>query len=168
MHYLSDEIPGNITTNPPGHFVVAIGRALSETTLDIEVHASIATAARLLNSPDTHVLICQPVYSTSSGTKLARANSASYVGLVKDLVISANAEGDIQTDGNFVAPTNKWDAVTGDSGGLTPGATYYLSPDTVGKITSAVPTTVGDYIVVIGTALSSTKMKLVHEQTILL
>jgi len=54
--------------------------------------------------------------------------------------------------------TGNWDILSGGSGGLTAGATYYLSPSTAGKITSTRPTTAGQFVKKVGIAISTTVM----------
>lgn len=56
--------------------------------------------------------------------------------------------------------TAQWDAVTGQSGGLTRGAVYYLSQSVIGGITTTRPSTPGTYTTRVGIALSPTVMAL--------
>lgn len=110
------------------------------------------------------ITICQPVYakSTAEQVDLARANASgtkNVLGLVADASIAADAVGAIQTDGVITATTAEWDAVTGQTGGLTPGAEYWLSAATAGMITPTVPGA-GAYLVRIGTALSTTVLEI--------
>jgi len=58
--------------------------------------------------------------------------------------------------------------VTGETGGLTPGAVYYLDPDTPGNLTQTAPTTTGDFVVRVGRAISATAMEISVSQPILL
>lgn len=64
--------------------------------------------------------------------------------------------------GLVVLIASAWDAVTGGSGGLTPGTTYYLSQATPGHLTTVKPGS--GQVVVIGTALSPTAMQVVPQQ----
>lgn len=64
----------------------------------------------------------------------------------------------IQEDGVVTLTTAEWDVVTSGSGGLTPGARYYL--DTAGKITTTAPTAPGTFVTPIGRAITSTIMAL--------
>lgn len=57
--------------------------------------------------------------------------------------------------------------VTGLSG-LTPGATYYLSAATKGLMTTTPPSTVGQYVVKLGKAVSATEFNFNPEVAILL
>ena len=55
-------------------------------------------------------------------------------------------------------PTNIWDGVTGQTGGLTTGANYYLSAATPGKMTTVAPSSAGDFIILLGVARDPTTM----------
>jgi hypothetical protein len=103
------------------------------------------------------------VYISAAGTfKLAQANgitNGSIVGLAI-ATIAAGASGNIATSGTETLTTAQWDAVTGQTGGLTPGSAYYLDPATAGALTSTNPSTVGQVSVTVGRALSTTQMSL--------
>ena len=113
-----------------------------------------------------------PLYSSGPGT-VTRANATSgitaqVVGLVSDTSIAIGASGGIQTTEILTATTTQWDVISGQLGGLTEGATYYLSSITPGKITTAAPTIVGQYVVIIGTAVSFTQMSINIQPFVLL
>ena len=122
------------------------------------------------NNNVASIVIGSPVYNDGAGTvDLAQADAAATVevlGLVKDATIAAAASGAIQTDGIMVATTAQWDACTGDVGGLTPGSVYFLDPDDAGKITKTAPTAVGDFVVRLGKAISTTEMEITILQPI--
>lgn len=63
----------------------------------------------------------------------------------------------VQTQGVLTLTTEQWDAITGDTGGLTRGVPYYLvpAPDD-GLLTTTAPTDSGDFVVRVGIALSAT------------
>ncbi|GEM_PF-858224 len=113
-----------------------------------------------------------PVYSSGADSvKRAQANAKStsrLAGLVYDPTVAAGASGNIAQSGVLVGTTAQWDAVAGTTGGLTFGTLYFLDPANVGKITSVVPTMVGQCNVLIGTALSPTELELQTQQPILL
>ena len=113
---------------------------------------------------------CTPVYVKSNGNvDKAQADAAATVevlGLVKDTSIAAGASGNIQTDGVLSATTAEWDAVAGTTGGLTPGAVYYLDPATVGEITEVAPTATGEFVVRAGLALSDTELDISVQEPI--
>ena len=122
------------------------------------------------NNNVASVVIGSPVYNDSAGTvDLAQADAAATVevlGLVKDATIAAAASGAIQTDGVIAATTAQWDVATGDVGGLTAGSVYYLDPDTAGMLTTTAPTAVGDFVVRVGKAISTTEMEITVLQPI--
>jgi hypothetical protein len=117
----------------------------------------------LVNGHGSNIVICEPVYEMSNGqVDLARANAEAttrVLGLVYDTAIADTEAGNIIVDGFLTASTAQWDAVTGQTGGLTPGALYYLSVATAGKLTSDGPDTVGDFVARVGRAVSVTRME---------
>ena len=119
---------------------------------------------QLVNGESVSITICQAVYIGGVSTcRLARANALSTsrpVGLVKDTTIAAGAAGAVTTNGIVTATTAQWDAVTGGSGGLTPGAVYYLSSATAGNITSTPPSADDSFVCQLGVALSATKLSM--------
>ncbi len=133
----------------------------SSDTLDAAV--SEVDIVQKMNANASTIDICSPVYVKTSGDiDLARANASTtrrVLGLVKDAAgIATSAAGSIQTDGVMTATTGQWDAVTGETGGLTEGAVYYLSAATAGKLTTTAPSTATQYVVPVGLALSTTEM----------
>lgn len=131
------------------------------------------TVMQLVNDEASPVVIGAPVYSDAAGGfKKARANAvgtSKVIGLVADSPSIANgATGGVALDGNLTATTAEWDAVAGTTGGLTFNTIYYLDPATAGKITPTAPTTVGQLVVEIGKALSTTDLKISIQQSILL
>lgn len=128
---------------------------------------------QLVNDEATPVVIGAPVYSDAAGGfKKAQANAAAtskVVGLVAQSPSIANGvAGAVNLDGIQTCTTVQWDAVTGGSGGLTFNTYYYLDPATAGKLTTTAPTSVGQLVVQIGQALSTTDMKINIQQSILL
>lgn len=113
-----------------------------------------------------------PVYISSGGTfQLARANAAATegaIGLIRDSSIAVAANGTIQTDGVLTASTSEWDAITGQTGGLTPGSIYFLSAATAGQLTTTAPTATGHYVRAIGRAISTTSLEISIQPSILL
>ena len=78
-----------------------------------------------------------PIYFTSSGTwSLAQADFETT--LVHYVVSQKTGSAPISytaiTNGELTLTTGQWDLITNQSGGLTPGSTYYLSSFTAGKI----------------------------------
>jgi len=114
----------------------------------------------LSNGEATAVVIGTPAYVFSANTvKKAQANASGTteaIGLIRDTSIAAGATGSVQLDGQLSATTAQWDAITGGTGGLTAGSTYYLSASTSGQLTTVAPTTTGQFVLRIGKALSTT------------
>jgi hypothetical protein len=112
------------------------------------------------NGEVSSIAIGRAVYCSAAGSvRLANANAAGttvVVGLVAASSIASSASGAIANAGFLTATTSEWDAVTGQTGGLTFGATYYLDNATAGKITSTAPGS--GYIVAVGVAMSTTKL----------
>lgn len=118
------------------------------------------------------IVICSPVYVKSNGhVDLAKADASATsraFGLVLDTSIATTVSGYIQAEGILTATTGQWDAVAGTSGGLAAGTVYYLSAATAGLLTATPPSTVGQSIVEIGQALSTTELKITPSRPILL
>lgn len=133
------------------------GRVTAGTTTSTNVVTDTAT-----NGEASAIAIGRAVYvSATNQVRLANANSASttnVVALVASTSINSSASGNIAVAGMLEATTTQWDAVTGQSGGLTPGATYFLSNTTAGALTTTAPTS--GHVVPVGTAVGTTKLRL--------
>lgn len=118
------------------------------------------------------IVIGTPVYVKSDGdVDKAQANAigtCTNIGIVRDTTINAAAAGNIQFEGIVTATTGQWDAVTGGSGGLTPGLYYYVSAATAGLLTTTAPSTVGQVVKEALWAISTTEALIVHTYAILL
>jgi len=129
-------------------------------------------ASTATNGEAGAIVIGAPVYLFSGGTvkkaKADAAGTANVLGLVATVSIAAAGSGQVWTSGKVTATTGQWDAVTGGSGGLVAGTTYYLDPATAGRLTSTAPTTAGQLVVSVGTAMSTTELLLRVEPAILL
>lgn len=116
----------------------------------------------LTNGEAGAVVIGAPVYISAASTyKKAKGDAAGTTpvfGLQVDVSVAAAGTGSIQTEGILAATTVQWDAITGQSGGLTPNAYYYLSNATAGLLTLTQPST--GYWQVVGIAVSTTEMKI--------
>lgn len=117
-------------------------------------------------------VIGMPVYiDAADGCKQAKADAAGTskpIALCKDVSIAAAQPGSFLTSGILAATTAQWDAIKGASGGLVAGTVYYLSAATKGLLTATAPSTVGQYVVEIGIAISTTELKLNIKPSILL
>jgi hypothetical protein len=139
----------------------------------ISVSSAALSTYSATNGEAGSVVIGAPVYSFGAGSiKKAQANGAAtaeVLGLVADATIATATIGTIALSGLLSATTGQWDAVvTGAAGGLVFGTKYFLDPSTAGKLTTTPPTTVGQYLVYIGTAFSTTEMMLDPGEAILL
>lgn len=133
------------------------GRVTNGTAASTEVLTTTAT-----NGEVSAIAIGRAVYVSGAGqVKLANANAAgttNVVALVAATSISSSASGNLAVSGVLTATTTQWDAVTGQSGGLTFGATYFLSNTTAGALTTTAPTS--GHIVPVGVAIGTTKLRL--------
>lgn len=111
------------------------------------------------------------VYAKANGhVDSAQANAAGTtecLGLAAEEILTT-ATGPIQTAGTLVLTTGQWDTITGQTGGLTPGAYYYVSPTASGSLTTTAPTTAGQFVAPVGLAHSTTEMEIRPERAILL
>lgn len=121
--------------------------------------ASSNLAITLTNNQGSTINIGQVVYSFSAdNVRLGIASgsgSKGAIGLVGDTTIANSASGSIITHGVLSATTGQWDAVTGQTGGLTSGALYYLDNATAGAMSTTAPAS--GWVICIGRALSTTK-----------
>lgn len=133
------------------------GRVTAGTTTSTNVVTDTAT-----NGEASAIAIGRAVYvSAANQVRLANANASgttNVVALVASTSINSSASGSIAVAGVLEATTTQWDAVTGQSGGLTFGATYFLSNTTAGAITTTAPTS--GHVVPVGIALGTTKLRL--------
>jgi hypothetical protein len=110
------------------------------------------------------IVIGTPVYNdVNDGVKKAKADASGtkdVIGLMRDASTAAAASGAVQVNGVLSATTGQWDTAFGTSGGLTKGTRYYLSGTTAGLGAGTAPSTVGQYVVELGLALSTTELLL--------
>lgn len=140
--------------------VDAYGRVTSGVAAGSSTTSNLAVP--LTNAEAGAINIGQAVYSSGGGSvKKAVANATGtkdVVGLVVDTSVNASANGNIATAGVVTATTAQWDAVTGQTGGLTAGAVYFLSAATAGGLTSTMPAT--GFVCRAGRALSTTQLEI--------
>lgn len=112
------------------------------------------------NANAAAITIGMPVYiSAADSVDLAVASGVTTtyaIGLVEDASIDASVTGFVLTDG--VLTSADWTTVTG-AATLTAGSTYFLDPVTPGMLTTTAPTTAGQFVVRIGTAVSTTMLE---------
>ena len=102
----------------------------------------------------------QPVWmdTLGGGVDLTKADSllTSYCfGVVGDASIATTATGNIVHRG--VVTLADWTAITG-SESLTNGETYFVDPANAGKLVTAAPSTTGEFIMLVGRAISATEL----------
>lgn len=130
-----------------------------------------------LDNADTQAVIrCQPiavVVSSSDATLGVGVLANNQLGPARYRVLglvfvgaASGASMQIQTEGRFQATTTEWDLVTGQSGGLTPAAAYYLGPR--GTLTRDAPSSAGEVETFVGVAMSTTKLNLRIKEPVLM
>lgn len=113
----------------------------------------------------------QVVYlDTNDGVKKAKADAAGTANAfaLASIAVTNGVAGVYATDGILTLTTGQWDTAFGTSGGLTANAIYYLSAATAGLGTGTAPATVGQYVVRLGIALSTTELAIGIRDPILL
>jgi len=96
---------------------------------------------------------------TETDVIYARANAANTSNVAGLASSSGEYPGyvNVQAAGPLTLTTDQWDARTGQTGGLTPQAIYYLSAATPGALTTTPPSN-PNYITPVGFAMSATTM----------
>lgn len=117
-------------------------------------------AVSLTNNTGSTIGKLKALYKTTTADQIALAKADAsttqrFIGFAA-AAINNGAAGTVITDGVAVGLTTDWDAVTGQTGGLTPGSVYYLSDVTAGTITTNPPSS--DWRVPVGVAISTTQM----------
>ncbi|SRR6266487_1927135 len=113
----------------------------------------------------------QVVYlDTNDGVKKAKADASgtAYAFALATTTISNGVAGVYATDGILSLTTGQWDTAFGTAGGLTANTIYYLSATTAGLGTATAPSTVGQYVVRLGIAVSTTELDIGIRDPILL
>lgn len=125
------------------------------------------------NESGGSLVIGTPIYFTGTANEVDNAKAdalatARVAGLVSDVSIADASPGGALTNGRLTATTTQWDAITGQTGGLTPGDKYYLDPATAGKLTATPPSADGQVMAPIGQAVSSTVMSVDVDRIVVL
>lgn len=119
------------------------------------------------NNTGGALVIGSPVYVSGGNAIPAQADAQSTIrvaGLVSDISVADGDPTEVLTDGVLEATTGQWDAVTGQVGGLTEGADYFLDEANPAQMKTTAPTT--GFIVRLGHALSSTEFEIEIQQPI--
>lgn len=120
----------------------------------------------------TPIIFGSPVYVAGNDSfRQAQANAAptsKVFGLSASPTAAGGAAMSVQMNNILTGTTAQWDAVTGQTGGLTANARYFLSPTTAGRLTTTAPQTTGQYVAPVGIAKSSVDMQIDIDSTILL
>ena len=119
----------------------------SEATLKVYQNAFMGSLMRGMPVAIHNQTFVKPADATDSALKYT-------VGLVFDEAVLVSAPATVVVSGPLVATTAEWDFVTGQSGGLTPGAPYFLS-NVAGRMLTVAP--VSGYNQKLGVALTSTE-----------
>ena len=73
----------------------------------------------------------------------------------------------LQYEPDGILEQSDWTGIIGTTS-LSPGQTYFLSPDSPGQLTALAPITSGQLVVKVGFALTSTRLEIEIEEPILL
>ncbi len=136
-------------------------------TDDVAALASTTASAAptvVTNNETQNITLGQPVCgAVDLSVILADAGVAgkqNVIGLISTISIDGSGgTGNMLSTGLITGTTVQWDAVTGQIGGLTPFATYFLDVGG-GRITATPPFDTGLYICAIGQAISSTVLSI--------
>lgn len=123
-----------------------------------------------VNASEEDILPGTPVVITDAAEGDIAVNdgtvaAAAVTGIALETIVAEVADpaspagsGQIQTDGIVDLTTAEWDAVTGGSGGLTPGAYYFVGDGGAGTQLVTTEPTGGAIIAPVGQALTATKL----------
>ncbi len=103
--------------------------------------------------------VCQS--GGDDGTVLSAQGDSEDTAAVIGLAVAVGVETSpvlVKYAGPLRLTTAQWDAITGESGGLTRQARYFLSSATKGKLTQTAPVGSGDFVTQVGVALSATDL----------
>jgi hypothetical protein len=139
-------------TNNRINITISGGSSSSPTSgTDLSISANNADPGTLTLGQVVFISSSGQVRKACANTNLA--NSFKAIGLTKDASIAPSATGNILTKG--LLTSTDWTAVVGATT-LSGGVDYFLDPVISGGMTTAELTTVGQYLVYMGEALTST------------
>ena len=122
----------------------------------------LAPTIALPNGELTPLVAAQPITSVGGFARLADATFQARATVIGLVLVGAGPTLPVAIlpVGPITLPIATWDAVTGQVGGLTPDATYYLDV-VAGMYTTTPPTTSGLYLVEIGHGVTATTMSII-------
>jgi len=127
--------------------------------------------APIVAETDDPLVPGSPVYAKNTGRfGLAQGDSfpqARFAGFSTETTAPTVAA-TVVTGGPLELTAAQWDAITGQIGGLTPGAPYFLSTTTAGAITTSPPSGTGVFSAKVGKAVTSTTLDVDPRNPILL
>lgn len=127
--------------------------------------------AALVAETDDALVPGSAVYAKNTGRfGLARADSfpeTRFAGF-SNATTAPGFAATVISGGPLELTTAEWDAVTGQIGGLTPGAPYFLSTTAFGSITTVPPSAAGLFSAKVGKAITTTTLDVDPRNPILL
>lgn len=153
----------------PGSYVSRVGVGLNATDLLLATGSTPTSKFDFLlaNFVGGSPVLGQAVYVASNPSGVpqvsAGANTAQATSQVVGLVVDLNTAGighTVQMTGVVELTTTQWNVIKGGSGGLTPGAAYFLAATNGGLALAAAVVGSGTRIAQVGLALSTTKLYL--------
>ena len=130
-------------------------------TLDLK------NSATKTNNTGGALTIGTPVYVSGGNAIPAQADAQATIrvaGFIAEVTVADADPTEVISDGVLEATTGQWDAITGQVGGLTEGADYFLDEANAGRMKTSAPTT--GFVVRLGHALSTTEFEIEVQQPI--
>lgn len=120
---------------------------------------------------DATLVAGQIVYTSAADhvnkAKADASGTAIVLGLA-NAAIASGAAGPVQTGGIITLTTAQWDVVAGTTGGLVFNTPYFLSATTPGLMSATAPSAVGQFVVELGVAISTTEFQIGVKKRVLL
>ena len=153
------------------HVLVMVNGKIQQMQAGDTIADPVSEQEMVTQTADADLIAGEAVYSSAADhVNKAKADAIGTVKLMgfANAAISNGATGTVKTSGILTLTTGQWDALAGTTGGLTFNTDYYLSPATAGLLTATAPTTVGQYVVLAGRAISTTEMRILITDYVLL
>lgn len=154
------DLPTGVNTSGAGTYTSVTVDTYGRVTSGTAAGAATQIGTTLTNQSGATIEKFKVVYKTATADQIAKANANSgttfrAIGFAS-AAIANTASGTVVVSGVVAGTTGEWDAVTGQTGGLTPGSAYFLSNSTAGNCTTTAPGT--GYVCRVGVAISTTQM----------